>query len=864
MNVCDINDRAIDKKLSDIYDYIVSNRENMTIKELEDVNAVLNAIDEGITDNLGKLHAKASAHIATRNSMKNLRSSGIASGKLTKDSKGSDFIRQKAMGIMKLFGSTSAIFRGLFRRGKFDSGIFLADSGVDAFQSAVVRVESKVAEKEKQLQKLIGRVSSLRTISGQQKLGVIAHLIKINPDNQNNWEERVQQVIDAAEKYRKRGNKHDLAVAVALERVIDEFDLENIKTREDFMEKVFNNEKYSEEKKVLDFMIEMFNEIMPEHQRVASMYFNTMLTPQQNYTPDTILKGNQYKYEQQRGKTIADFLDNSLSEPGSKISTESKSKAINEVQKVVELKEGDVHDFRILSNAMLKYKDALLDIETTESLHHMNQYLSDGEAMETIFQNQEEVRFARSAIDNLVRNVKGRAYEDSDSLDFVRSASSLVAEFSTIRGLGSLSQPIKQVVPAFLKTMIMVRNPKLIASMMRPFSGAEVGFLNAYSTTNYRGVTSQMGSLDRDVRKEVGYAGQVANIGVRGVANLGRMYLDKLLVNPDKAVANRAFLAYYKQYIKDTEGRDVDFSSEKPNTRAIGFANSQVDLMMNSSLSQSMGSLFSSQNVGLQLLRRLVMPFASMQQANRNSIMSASHALVSSGYKIDKNSVEIVGGSFKFNALATLGANIGEIALFNGIRYFLGKSIAVAAAPKLAELIKLAYPYDEDEFEDRLMKSSLTAIASDVVPLPGLDFVTLSLINSLVDEDTALMEHLYKIDVFNERQADLFYDPEIGYGLYGVAIDDGAFMAELIKSLYTETKGFRSDIPLSEAEKNQVESILLLSAISYLTPSDMNSTIKRLFKEIKYYDPGKPSDLGAAFDYSDASESSISESEIKD
>ena len=836
MNICNIDDKNLSEKLNVVLEYINENAESFDENKINEIGGVLDSVDVGVLDKFGSLYTEAQAYINGKNSRVNLRSSGLpaSTGRFVSES-----YKRFAKSQMQLLGSMSSIYRRLFRRGELDAGIFLADSGLDAFARGTARAEEAIKKFEDGIESLLGNVSSLRTLTGQHKMGIIAHLIKVNPENENNFMERLQQIMDAPAKYIASGTSHDTSIAAAINSIIEEFGLEGITSREEFLEKVYNNKKYSNERKIVDYVIGSFAEILPEHSKVASMFFNVQLDPQVNYTPDTIRKSHGFKPGRAEKKSMSDFLDNHLSEPGARISTQPKSQSTKKVQRVVEMAEDEVHSFSFIDNVRNKFKDAVYDIQLTEPLSIVNNYLNNDEVMSTVFTNKQESDFAKKVAENFIRNVRGGVRDEADALNSLRKTTSRVAEIATIRALGSLSQPIKQFFPAMIKTIIMAAgNPSVIPSLIRPYnSPAENAFIKAFSTSEYRGLTSQIGSLERDLAGERSVTGQYLRLPFRKLASLSRGYLDNLLVKPDKFVANKAWLSYYKQYVKSTTGQNVDFENESPNQRAIAFANAQVDLTLNASLSQSMGAIFSSQNVGLQLVRRILIPFGSMQQANRNNNIAAVHAILSSGAKVDDEGYKRIGGKYKNAAVKSLVANAAEMALFNSIRFAIGYSIQTYVEDFIADIIDLAYPDEDDEIYDKFMKSTFTSVVSDVVPIPGIDYIIINLTNMMLDEDSPLLEYLYRQDIFKDRQSSLFFDAEVGAGTYDVIGDDVVNLLEMFSTLLSgEKKGMTpaGEPELSAREYAQIEILLALTALSYFTPSDLNTSYERMWKRIKF------------------------------
>lgn len=850
MGYCDINTNKTLDMLGDILDYVENNKDSLSAKELEEINSVVMSAADGVYDKIGMVHAKAKAYINGRNSRNNLRSSGFPKELRIPftNVRLKNIVKDGMKFTMTNLGGLSSQLRGIFRRGTYDVGVFLADSGLNEYLTEFSKAEKKRSEFEEKINKKLGRISELRTLTGQQKMGIMAHLIKINPENTENFKERLEQILSAPAKYDAMGGSENMAVADAIREVITQFGLESIETREQFMVEVYENEQFSREREMVDFVMDEFNKIMPDYFNIASMYFNTQLVMQENYTPDTIrsLSGVDVSYGGK--KNAQEILDSKLVETGSKVNTSTASAGMKSVQRVIELGKDEVHSFNFIENMMRKYKDAVDDIHLTPSKHLIANYLNNPEIMNTIFSGIEEIRFVKDMVRNVMNNIEGRSIERNESERKVSRIMSSLAEYATVRALADVFQPIKQAIPSMIKTMIVLgSNPRAASTMLKPFlSPQEKNFLDMHSTASKRGISSHIGSLERDISKETSKIGQFFKIPGKSVMALSRKYLDLTLVQPDRWVAQNAWLGYYKEAVKNITGEDVDFANHELNQRAAAYANSQVDIMMNDSLSQTMGKVFSdSGNFTQQLVRRIFLPFASMQQAIRNSNMSAIHGLINSGGDMKDDSFEIVGGkSFKGRAVSTIAANLAEIAIFNGIRLGIGHFMQNIVERHISNLIKLYYRDEEDEILDKLKRSAFTNVVSDLAPVPAIDLAFFYAFNSIVDEDSALMDFMVKNEVFSERQNDLFYESEMGadFGTFGVLKNDITHVIELIGSLIQEDEYFAVGAPsknrsLSAREKGQLQIILGSMFVNLFLPlASVQTSLERIQRRIKYDD----------------------------
>lgn len=141
MNICNIDDKNLSEKLNVVLEYINENAESFDENKINEIGGILDSVDVGVLDKFGSLYTEAQAYINGKNSRVNLRSSGLpaSTGRFISES-----YKKFAKSQMQLLGSMSSIYRRLFRRGELDAGIFLADSGLDAFARGTARAEEAI------------------------------------------------------------------------------------------------------------------------------------------------------------------------------------------------------------------------------------------------------------------------------------------------------------------------------------------------------------------------------------------------------------------------------------------------------------------------------------------------------------------------------------------------------------------------------------------------------------------------------------------------------------------------------------------------------------------------------------------------
>lgn len=866
MSVCNINTPSIKEKLAEIRKYYESNMDNMTDEQHIQMTQLLNDVKEGVTDNLGNIYAQA----ASSNNIQEIESSIRAS------SIGTVFDRTKVRAstspttyanLMTAAASVEQGMKNVFRRDKYDASRFLRLVGFDQLLQDFAKMQKANDDFQRELgkklrsYKLGGKFKPLyrhfTTIKGANELGIIAHLIKINEDNPDNFSERKAQIYHTIAALSRIGSSSNGRERV-IQEIVDDMGLNDIKTRDEFMEMVQN--RFPQHLEMVNWTVSKYQEVFQQHADISREYFNIILKPQQNYTPDTIQKidygSGKTMYNRSEGELVDNLLDNNF-EP--KFMRGPMSRATEQLEDYVELDNNMFHSFDFVLNNSNKFSQVLKDIYLTPSLAIYDQTLNSeqGKAMlENIAYDGSERSFIKNRLNIAVKNmVDNRREQEVLKLDALSRLSNRMAKLAAVRALGRTAQVALQVVPAAIKTMAFISISSTNAAgtirhMINSSPHAEQ-FLQDHSTAAYRGVSAQADVSTSSTAKEESYYKTLLKAPIRFLVDeLGeKIYLDNLLVKPDRFVAKRSWLAFYAEHVKNTEGREVNWSTEKANKDAIAYANSQVSTMMNASIYETMGTFFTTKSGIIQFARRIFLPFASMQQNNRNAMYSAAYSLFSRNGTMTSSDKYIApenrNGSHRREAAAIIAANLSELIAFNSLRAAIGMFMKDAFEERIAALVGLSFDMDDedDKMYDNLIRGFATSLASDLSPLPVIDQMLISGINGIWNKagDNHPMVKWINREIFNKKQDDLMYTVSDGQsmGMYDVVLDDFYLFGEMLMSLEggQRKRGgmFEEGERLTAKQERSLEAILTLTMLSYFTPSDFNSSIDRMYKRIKYY-----------------------------
>lgn len=868
MSICNLQTKNIREKLAEIRKYYEANSDSMTKEEHMAINQLLKDLKEGVTDNLGRFYAKAAAINNISEIEATIRASSI----------GTVFDRTKALAsvsptqtanIMSQLASVEQGMSNVFRRSKTDASAFLSLVGFDQLKVAFSQLQSAKEQFELEFSQKINSYKTpfrplykhFKTIKGSNELGIIAHLMRVDPENADNFSERKAQIYHSIRVLKSLGRSSNGKDALLLE-IVNEMNLDSIKTREEFMEMV--QSKYANHLDLVNWMSNKYEEIYEQHKEIGIEYFNVVFPKHLNYTPDTIVRvdrnANLIKLERSEG----DFVDSQVDlNSGFDFVKDALSKNTELTQDYVELDANAMHSFDFVSNNNNKYTQVLKDVFLTPSLVQLNETLNSergAQMLNKIAYDGSERTFIKNRINYAVKNMLERNTSD-EVLKFagLSRISNRMAKVATIYSLSAPRQAINQFVPTLFKTLthVAISSTNAIGSVRHLFSAKisddKRSFLKAHSTAAYRGISSQADVLTRGSLKEEKYYQTILKAPFRFIIDeVGeKIALNNFLIKPDRAIAERSWLTFYSQYIMESEGRQVNFASEKANQKAIAYANTQVDIMMNASLHETMGGLFTARNGLAQFIRRVLLPFGSMQQNNRNAMYGAALTLFRGGGEVNDLESYVPeqyrNSSAKRNAAAVLMSNLVEIAMFNGIRAGLAMYVKPVLEERLAALIGLSFEDDDDKVYDNAIKSMITSIASDLMPAPMIDEIVIAGLNGLyrsLGEDHPMFKKINR-SLFYNKQDDIMYskifskEDDGGLGVYDVVLDDAVFMSELIATYFTGDK-YRGGLmeegdKLTAKEYAVMESLLAVSILAYLVPIGLNNTAEKVYKRAKYY-----------------------------
>lgn len=334
--------------------------------------------------------------------------------------------------------------------------------------------------------------------------------------------------------------------------------------------------------------------------------YNKKLSKDINYTPDSFSLLQKGEEIGQIGDPVFDFARKKISD--------KKTGVLMEAQRPSNLPKDRFINLSFDSQNISNIEKARMDIETASPIQKLKGFF-ESKNFEKIVPDAQDRDLLKNRVIKFVQAKKGRDYISPDAQKLLKTINSY-SSFGVSRTLGGLTQPIKQVVPVWFNTMVNI-GPEAFKDTFSVISKLVINedMANFVKNSGYAianrglesisGVESYNKKLENASKTNLGKVSKVIN-------NIQDLWLQKFLVNPDRYIAQVSWLMYY---MKDAKSKGVDISNIdwanlKLNTDSADFAQQQVDRQQNVSDVDLQGEIFTSKNPGVQVARKIVLPFA--------------------------------------------------------------------------------------------------------------------------------------------------------------------------------------------------------------------------------------------------------------
>jgi DNA-binding Lrp family transcriptional regulator len=599
-------------------------------------------------------------------------------------------------------------------------------------------------------------------------------------------------------------------------------------------------------KKIVDFFVQEFEDLYDEHAEVAKVLYNKILPQDSKYVPDVFEKVDKSDMfvgldESVYFEDAIDTKETSMLQDVSKPS--SLPKVNGEVTRAINL------DFdRIM---MRKLEDAIKEIETAQSVDKLKRVLTTQNLNKFLSPSQADL--LKSKITNYVNAIRGKSREQQEIADSktVNKVIDVISNYTASKILGSAAQPIKQTIPVYIRST-MNMSSKGSAAMNNALIGEApelVEIANKYGEVSLRGKQSvvDVDALTSKVNFDKLSDSVIKLVGISGAKNIrdaknslskaGEAPLKYALEKPDKWMATASWAGYYTDYLyKNKPDFNLKEELENPTKEAIQYANSRVSETQNESQREKMGDLFTSKSTVAKLIRNVFLPFASFQQNLRTDIYT--NIGIAKSKTASKEDIDI--------ARKSIASTLMEMATFNVL------SVSLRALTELS--INALLDYDDEE-EERELEPILgipltkkdrnilyTNIISDVAPLPVVDDALLYGVEAVNKHMTGEQYDKYKDNIVyapgSAEEIILNKGGKFG-AAYGIITDTKTKldMSDLVNEDGTFTKStIYGDIeyPMPEYLENDINLMIGLQALYLLgAPREFKTASDKIRKEVE-------------------------------
>ena len=615
----------------------------------------------------------------------------------------------------------------------------------------------------------------------------------------------------------EKGNEQEVEKAKIYQEVYDKI-LKDSKTIKEVQDKAAK-----ENLDAVNFWQQQWADTYEELSDVALGVYNKVLDKDINYTPDRFSKlssdpgevditaedmgflvnsGNAPLYKKETGVLMAATRPESLPRNAQ---TEKPNRYI------------DLSFDKNNSNAMY---DALIDINTAAPIRQIQSALNS-DSFSRIMKGTGDDKLLRNRIDLYIKNIRNKNPFSNDEFSKAVKGLNRLASIGVGQALGGVFQPIKQVVPIAMNTLINAGGLDIKST----FDKSKQDFINksGYAIAN-RGVESQaqIESLNKMIDEAAKSKPEQA---FKAIEKVNNWWLKNLLVRFDVGIARASWMTYYEQSLKK-QGIDpntIDYSKHEVNQKAAEYAQRQVDRQQNVSDSDLAGALLSSKDASKQLIMKVIMPFASFR-------MNQSARLGSDLATLTDRSASVEDKKIAARSLAGFAA---EMVTF--------RALSAGTALLIAEVVKDVMGREEDEEKDKkkmdaIVKGQLTSTVADVFsPAPILDKIVQVGASAVLESTQNALDvsDEDKLEIYSGNKQDIFQS----LGLLGIAGSRANQLWEMAKlsagAPYEDDYGRKKY--LSEPDRETIGTLIPFAIISNLglAPSEVNSIVRSSLADAK-------------------------------
>ena len=711
------------------------------------------------------------------------------------------------------------MFGGFTRGGLVEEAIGVTEikNGKSKAQSDANRVVQKYVD---QFYKSTPNGQAFNTAFNNTERGMIAFMMRnvIGTEEEmqaefNRRKELIKESIEALSK----GNETEVAKATVYKEVYDKI-LADSKTTDEVVGKAnaLNVD-------AVKFWQNEWDSKYEELSDVALGVYNKILDKDINYNPDRYSKLSSDTGDVELSTEDMTFIFNSGNSPIYKRETGVLMAATRPESLPRNEKSGEPSryiDLSFDSNNGNSYYDALVDINTAAPIRQVEAALNSS-AFKRIVPEANDRKLLENRVKLYVNNIRKKNPFSDDEFSKAVKGLNRIAAIGVGQALGGVFQPIKQVVPIAVNTLINAGN----LDMASVFSEAKQAFIDksGYAIAN-RGIASQaqIDTLNKMIDEAANSKPEQA---FKAIEKVNNWWLKNLLVRFDVGIARASWMTYYEQSLKKQgiNTANIDYNTHELNADAADYAQRQVDRQQNVSDADLAGELLASKDPTKQLIVKVLMPFASFRMNQSARVGADVSTLTNLTSTIEDKKI----------AARSLAGFAAEMVTF--------RALSVGSAQLIAEVVKAVMGRDDDEEKDEkkkdsIIKGQLTNTVADVFsPVPLIDKAVQMGASKVLDatQDALEVDEEERLEIYSGNKQDFFQS----LGLLGIA---GARAYQLYE-MATLSSGFAFEDSygnvkyLTEEDREAIAMLIPIAIVSNigLTPSEVNSVVRSSLSDAK-------------------------------
>lgn len=638
---------------------------------------------------------------------------------------------------------------------------------------------------------------------------------------------RKNLILDAIKEL-KRGNDKEKAKAELYQKAYDKI-VADSKDIKDISSKI---DKTNLE--AIDYWREQWANKYEQLSDVSQNVYNTVLEKDLNYIPDRVAKlSSDTGVVELKNEDSAFYANNGIlyKEESGSLKKATRPDAFDKKRYI------DLSFDNVNANAMY---DALVDVNTAAPIRQVQAFLNSS-YFEEIFPNSDDATIVKKRIQRYVDNTRGKNPYDNDELSKMVKNINRIAAIGVGQALGGITQPIKQVGPVAINTLINAGTLNIRSA----FNVDTMNFLreSGYAIAN-RGRESQ--SQIESVNKLLDQASKSKGAkALKLIEQANEKWIEVFLVKPDVFIARASWMTYYEQNLNDqgVDTNDIDYKTHELNEEAANYAQRMVDRQQNVSDADLSGQLFSAKEPYKQVLVKILMPLSGFRM-NQSTRLGADLATLTNKTSTTEDK------KIAAKSVAGFGAELVTFRL-----------LGIYTSVLLSSLAKKIMDRDEDDEEkkkriDNIMKGAKTSTFTDIVsPFPLADKLIQAGGSALLDEIQKTTE--IPISIFGPMQQSYVQ----GAGIFGIPVERALQLWELSKLTTTGkyTDNYGKEKTISDKNQDELKKLIPFAMLTNLglAPSEVNTVVRYAIKDSKKKAPKTTEEKEASVEKAEDKEESV-------